>query len=250
MKWVNRAFRVLWSIWCIVPFLSVSLLLVPFVFFLTLFKGGRKPSLWLCLYIGSPLMLWSMGLFPKIRNRRFIKKNTGYVVVSNHSAQFDILVNPYAFRSHPNVFTFLSKKEIGNIPIFGILARRVGVLVDRKSQESRKRSYRYMKKVLEEGISIMIYPEGTRNKGEVPLQPFYDGAFKLAIEMQTPILVQTIVGMKKRMDNRYIFDACPGRVECIWDEPIPTEGLTYADVPALKEKVRSIMLRHLIKEEN
>lgn len=226
----------------------VSIVLVPIVLILTIVPHGRKAALWVCVYIGSPAMLWPMGIFPKIRNRRFIERNTGYVVVSNHQAQFDILVNPYAFRKHPNVFTFLSKKEIGNIPIFGILAHRVGILVDRKSPESRKRSYMRMRKVLEEGISIMIYPEGTRNKGKELLQPFYDGAFKLAIEMQRPILVQTIVGMKNRMNGDYLFDASPGTLECIWDEPIPTQGLTNADIPLLKEKVRSLMLSHLEKE--
>lgn len=247
MKHLIRLFRILWAVWCIIPFMVVSTILVPFVFILTMFPNGRKPALWMCLYLGSPAMLWMMGIFPKIRNRRFIKRNTGYVVVSNHSAQLDIIVNPYAFRKFPNVFTFLSKKEIGNIPVFGILARRVGVLVDRNSPESRKRSYMNMRKVLEEGISIMIYPEGTRNKSDDHIQKFYDGAFKLAIEMQHPILVQTIVGMKKRMNNDYLFDLSPGRLECIWDEPIPTEGLTNADVPMLKEKVKQIMISHLSK---
>ncbi len=245
---LKRIFRTVWALWCIIPFMAVSILVVPFVVFHIWIFGGRKTALLHCLYWGAPAMLWSMLIFPKIKNRRFIEKDKGYVIVANHNAHIDIVINPYAFRKYPNVFTFLSKKEVTQIPIFGEIVKRVAVLVDSKSTISRKNSYVYMKKVLEEGISVMIYPEGTRNKTEEPLQPFFDGAFRLAIEMQTPLLVQTIVGIKNISDHRYLFDMCPGRVTCIWDEPIDTTGMTLHDVPALKERVRNIMIGHLVKK--
>jgi 1-acyl-sn-glycerol-3-phosphate acyltransferase len=100
-----------------------------------------------------------------------------------------------------------------------------------------------MKASLDEGVSVWIYPEGTRNKTDRPLAEFSDGAFHLAVASGKPIAPLTIIDTGKILPaGKGIM--MPGKVMAYWDEPIPTEGLDKKDVPALREKVREIMLAH------
>ena len=82
----------------------------------------------------------------------------------------------------------LGKKELLNIPVFGWILRSVAVLVDRSNPESRRKSVERLNKIFKRGISVIIFPEGTTNKTDKPLTPFYDGAFRIAIENQGPYL--------------------------------------------------------------
>jgi 1-acyl-sn-glycerol-3-phosphate acyltransferase len=247
MYYIKKVFRAIWAVYCIIPFLLVSTFLVIGMVIFTLFipKYGVKMSLWLCIYVGAPIMLWLFLMFPRVKNKHLLTSKSGYILVSNHSSFLDIFLNPYAFRNFPNICTYLSKVEVGNIPMFGLLARKLVVMVDRGDGASRKNSYINMKKVVNEGTSIMIYPEGTRNSTDNNIQKFFDGAFRLAIETETPLAVLTIVGIKNIADNTLIADLCPGRVDCIWDEPIDTKGMTLHDIPALKERVRLLMQGHI-----
>jgi 1-acyl-sn-glycerol-3-phosphate acyltransferase len=86
-----------------------------------------------------------------------------------------------------------------------------------------------------------LYPEGTRNKTDMPLQPFYDGAFICAIKAQKPIIPALIFNTKKIMPNDKIAWLRPSFIYFDFLEPIPTAGLTIADTAMLKEKVRNIM---------
>ncbi len=94
--------------------------------------------------------------------------------------------------------------------------------------------------LLQEKISVILFPEGTRNRSQEPLLNFKDGAFRLAIETQLPIAVLTIFNTADFLPAD-AFEMKPGTVCAIWDEPIETKGLTMEDVPALKEKVRNIL---------
>lgn len=99
----------------------------------------------------------------------------------------------------------------------------------------------HLKEVLRRGISILIFPEGTQNRTAEPLQPFYDGAFRIAIEMQQPILPMVILNAGKLMPPRSMHIE-PGTITIRINPEIPTKGLTNADLPALRERVRSEML--------
>jgi len=102
-----------------------------------------------------------------------------------------------------------------------------------------------MKEALAEGFSVFLAPEGTRNQTDEPLQKFYAGAFRLAIETQKPLLVLTLVNPKDLNDPRKKMDLSPGVVDCYFDAPIETEGLTLEDVDELEKRVRGVMLGYL-----
>jgi 1-acyl-sn-glycerol-3-phosphate acyltransferase len=120
----------------------------------------------------------------------------------------------------------------------------LSILVDRKSKKSREKAMQYMLKTLREGHSLFLYPEGTRNRTSAPLKEFKDGAFRTAITAQVPIAVQTLLNTKG-VNNPNGVHLLPGKVTVVWNEPIETKGMTEADIPALSERVRNIMLENL-----
>ena len=92
---------------------------------------------------------------------------------------------------------------------------------------------------LEKKVSVMIFPEGTRAPGE-ELLPFKDGAFRLAIDNKVPILPIAVAGTRNCM-AKHSFKFRPARAKARVLAPVSTEGLTLADVPALRDKVRDII---------
>ena len=106
----------------------------------------------------------------------------------------------------------------------------------------------HLKEVLKQGISILIFPEGTQNRSAEPLAPFYDGAFRIAIETQQPILPLVILGAGKLMPPKKIYIE-PGKIKIVVKNEISTEGLTYSDLPALKEKVMAVMTEAILSEK-
>jgi 1-acyl-sn-glycerol-3-phosphate acyltransferase len=110
---------------------------------------------------------------------------------------------------------------------------------------SRARSVVELKQQLAAGWSIFIYPEGGRNRTGEPLAPFYDGAFRIAIQTKAPMAIQTIVNIKDIASTARSIELKPGTVRIVWEEPIETSGIRTEDIPALKDRVRNIMLAHL-----
>jgi 1-acyl-sn-glycerol-3-phosphate acyltransferase len=88
---------------------------------------------------------------------------------------------------------------------------------------------------------VMVFPEGTFNMTNKPLKEFYDGAFRVAIETQTPVKPVLFLDTYSRMHYRDILSLTPGRCRIVYLNEIPVEGLTIADLTKLKEKVYEIM---------
>jgi 1-acyl-sn-glycerol-3-phosphate acyltransferase len=103
-----------------------------------------------------------------------------------------------------------------------------------------------MRRSLDEGISVFLCPEGTRNRyEEPPLLDFRDGAFRLAVATQTPIAALTVLNTGRKLSPLRPIELAPGTLHCMWSTPIETKGMTIEDIPALKEKVMQEMIAHL-----
>lgn len=163
------------------------------------------------------------------------KKGKNYVVICNHNSLFD---PPVSACTVPGPHKTIAKVEMARIPVFGIIYRRGAVLVDRKSEESRRSSYLRMKEVLDQGLHMCIYPEGTRNKTREPLQRFHDGAFRLAADMQKEIIPSLIFNSAGVLPRKPSFFYWPQKVEMHFLPPISTEGKT---VQQLKDEAYQIM---------
>lgn len=185
------------------------------------------------------LKLWSwtfskLNFIPyDITGKENIHPGKSYIYVSNHTSYLDI---PGVCLTVPTQIRPLAKKELKKIPVFGWIVRPACVIVDRSSNESRRKSMDHLKAVLRRGISILIFPEGTQNQTKEPLAPFYDGAFRIAIETQRPILPLLILNAGNLMPPKKM-SIKPGKITIKVQHEIPTEGLTLSDLPALKERI-------------
>ena len=165
------------------------------------------------------------------------------IFVSNHISYMDSAIVPKTIR-HP--VRPLGKIEMSKIPIFGLIYKNVIVAVDRSSVQHRAESVRLMKSLLNKGISILVFPEGTFNTTQKPLKNFYDGAFRIAIETGTPIRPILLLDTYDRLHYRSIFSLNPGKSRSVFLQEVPVAGLTSNDVADLREKVYRMMEEGLI----
>jgi 1-acyl-sn-glycerol-3-phosphate acyltransferase len=183
-----------------------------------------------------------------IRHRNIFEsphdKNKQYVFIFNHISYMDIPIIMKTIRKQP--FRILGKSEMAKIPVFGFLYQHAVVMVDRSNAVKRAESVAKLKAFIRKGISVVIAPEGTFNMTANPLKEFYDGAFKIAIETQTPIKPILFLDTFHRMHYKSIFTLSPGRSRAIYLEEISVEGLTMDELPLLKKKVYDLMESKLI----
>jgi 1-acyl-sn-glycerol-3-phosphate acyltransferase len=128
------------------------------------------------------------------------------------------------------------------IPFFGFIYKQSVVLVDRSSAVGRSNSVREMIYMIKQGVSILIFPEGTTNESEQLLTPFHNGAFRIAIETQTPLKPVLYLDSGTRFPHHHKkMSLTPGRCRVLFLPSIPVAGLTMEDLPALKQRVFNIM---------
>jgi 1-acyl-sn-glycerol-3-phosphate acyltransferase len=173
-----------------------------------------------------------------------LEKGKQYIFLANHISYFDA---PVIVKTLRRPIRALGKHEMSKVPIFGFIYKRAIVMVDRRDAERRARSVRILKSVLRRGISIFIFPEGTFNLSHNPLKEFFDGAFRIAIETQTPIRPVLFLDAYNRMHYKSIFSLNPGRSRSVFLNTIEVTGYTLADVQKLKRHVYSVMERKLIE---
>ena len=246
MKYVSFLLRLLFSIYAFLLFITLLLLAFPFVVVASFFgklQGGNYIYVICRLWTDIQLVLCGMPH----RNIYETPHDTSkqYVFVFNHISYIDIPVIMKALRRQH--FRILGKAELAKVPIFGFLYRNAVVLVDRSNPEKRAKSVRQLKSIINKGVSVVIAPEGTFNITHKPLKRFYDGAFRVAIETQTPIKPLLFLDCYDRMNYRNVFSINPGKTRTVFLEEVPVEGLTMADVPLLKQRVYNLMEEKLIE---
>ncbi len=171
-------------------------------------------------------------------------KKKAYIFLSNHISYLDgaIIVKAYRQSIRP-----LGKVEMAKVPVFGFIYRNAIVTVDRSNPTNRANSVRVLKSLINKGISVMVFPEGTFNMGTTPLKEFYDGAFRVAIETQTPVKPVLLLDAYRRMPYKSLFLMSPGRSRIVYLAEIPVAGYSLADVKRLKEEVYAVMEKKLIE---
>lgn len=244
MRYLLKPFQFIYCIYAIVTFVAIMLLIFPFAIIASFFgriKGGNM-VIRLC-------MVWADLWFPLIFiwHKRIYEtphdKKKSYIFLSNHISYLDaaILVKAYRQPIRP-----LGKVEMSKVPVFGFIYRKAIVTVDRSSASNRANSVRILKSLINKGISVMVFPEGTFNMGTTPLKEFYDGSFRVAIETQTPIKPVLFLDAYRRLPYESLFRLTPGRSRILYLPEIPVTGYTLADVGRLKEEVYNIMEKKMI----
>ncbi len=245
MKILLRPLQWIYSMYAFITFVAVMLLIFPFAIIASFFgriKGGNM-TIRLC-------MLWADLWFPMIFiwHKKIYEtphdKTRSYIFVSNHISYLDaaIIVKAYRQPIRP-----LGKVEMSKVPVFGLIYRNAIVTVDRSSPANRANSVRILKSLISKGISVLVFPEGTFNMGTKPLKEFYDGAFRVAIETQTPVKPVLFLDAYRRMNYKSLFSMTPGQSRILYLSEIPVAGYTSNDVEKLKQEVYQIMERKLIE---
>jgi len=233
---VNRLYSVwIWAATAVIATAWLPLLALIYIITVPLDPGRYTVGRWF-----RRCAVTSVALNPLWRFRtsgfRPADPRLPYVAVSNHESLADIFLISHL----PWEMKWLSKDAIFKIPIMGWMMRMAGdIAVSRSERSSRVEALEQCKDRLDRKVSIMIFPEGTRSN-DGTLLPFKDGAFRLAVERGLPILPMAVAGTRSAMKKgSLVFGRSVAEVRVL--EPIPTEGLTVKDVPALRDRVRALI---------
>lgn len=237
--------KALYSIYALICFVAIMLLIFPFAFGATFFGRIRGGNM-----VYGLCMIWADAWFflIGIRHRRIYEsphnRSKPCIFVSNHISYIDAAIIPKAIRQPVRP---LGKAEMNKVPVFGFIYRNAIVTVDRSSPAHRAASVRVLKSVIGKGISVFVFPEGTFNMGNTPLKSFYDGAFRIAIETGTPVKPVLFLDAYRRMPYESLFRMSPGISRILYLEEIPVTGYSSSDAGLLRDRVFTLMENKLIE---
>ncbi len=234
----------LYAVWVLLVLISFMILLLPFMTSPILFGERSRRLSFAAIKMWATTFASLSGIRYKAIGTEHLLKHKAFIYVCNHTSFLDAPAMPLFI---PGQFRPLGKKELGKIPVLGMIVKTVCVMVDRSSTESRKKSVEKLIRLIRSGISIFIFPEGTMNRSEHVLKPFYDGAFRMAIETKAPIMPMVVVNAGKLLPPK-TGNVRPGTVYVKFAEPIITEGLTQEDVPTIKAKTFEVMEKMIIEQ--
>ena len=230
----------IYTIYALFWFAFFTLLAFPLVLIFSFF-GKRRGGNMICSMAKIWADIWYFVL--GIRHENIFESSydpsRNYIFLFNHISYMDIPTLFKAIRKQP--FRVLGKEEIKKIPVFGFIYSRGAVMVDRGDTMRRAKSVRALKSLLKHHISIGIFPEGTFNETGKALKSFYDGAFRIAIETQTPIKPVLFLDNYEILNNRELLGLKHGRSRAVFLEEISPEGFTLKQISHFKQKVYTIM---------
>ena len=240
-KLIKDIFWKIYAIWCGLMFTLWMILfglpgIVPYFF-------GRKYGAISFFFFKLWCTAFSLttGVIYKVKGKKNVSKKHAQIFVSNHSSFLDA---PAIVIGSPRHYGPLGKRELLKIPILGTVFKNAAVLVDRRSDESRKESVQELRKTLDGGTSIFLFPEGTQNRTGDTMAPFYDGAFRIALETQQPLQPMVIINAGKLMPPNK-FHIRPGVIHVYYGKEYDISGKGMDDIQQVKQEVREEMLKML-----
>lgn len=239
----GKILNYLWRAWLLILAFVFTLIFGLPVYLLSFNKKHYKYAYRFVRY-WSYCIFYGMGLRYELTrlSGETLDKNQQYVFISNHTSIMDIMLMCILCADHP--ICFVGKKELLKIPIFGTIYKRICVMVDRGSARSRADVYRRCAEKMEEGNSIVIFPEGgVPDDTTIILDEFKDGAFTLSSKHNSPIVIYTFVGLKEifPFDNSKGY---PGKAKVYFN------GILYPSAPPKElklssfETIKKVLLKH------
>ncbi|SRR5579871_59372 len=246
IKIILAPFRLLYCLYAFISFVVIMLFIFPAVIIASFWgkvKGGhfiyRASRFW------ADAWMFSVGIQHKNIFLSPPEMNKQYIFIANHISYLDI---PMIFKTiRKRKIRVLGKIEMKNVPVFGFIYKNAVIMVDRSNHTTRAKSVRQLKSVLQKGISIFIFPEGTFNETHHPLKDFYDGAFRIAIETKTAIKPILFLDTYDRMHYKSLLTLNPGKCNAVFLEEIDVREYSLSDLQGLKQKVYQQMETALTK---
>lgn len=245
MKLLKNIIARVLAIWALLVFASTMFIFLWFYLICFILPDPYKTrwhrrvsQVWMSMF------LILSGCTFKVTGKEVFEGMENAIVVCNHNSLIDI---PVSFPFLPRANKTIAKKTFAYVPLFGWIYSFGSVLVDRKNNKSRQESFEKMKHVLNHGLDMLIYPEGTRNRTTAPLKSFYDGAFKLSIETQKPIIPVVILNTKRILPAKPAMYFKPGKIKMDILPAIYPQGHTNE---TLKNKVYNVMADYYTANNN
>jgi 1-acyl-sn-glycerol-3-phosphate acyltransferase len=243
MTALKYVFWILWRIWYYILVAVPIIILFPFLL-VSILRERWYPYFFVLARIWARVILLGMGFWIVVSKDEEPEPGKSYMFIANHTSMTDIMLMLAVVR---NPFVFVGKAELAKIPLFGFFYKRTCILVDRNSSKSRMEVFKRAQARLAQGLSICIFPEGGVPDESVVLDDFKDGAFRLAIEHQIPIVPITFADNKKRFSYTF-FSGSPGRMRARVHEFLDTNGYTLqskGDLKNLKVQAWTIIWKQL-----
>ncbi|MDD5305942.1 MAG: lysophospholipid acyltransferase family protein [Deltaproteobacteria bacterium] len=199
----------------------------------------KRHDRWLKLMARSVTTL--AGIRVETLGREVLEKDRAYVYVVNHVNIFDMFV---IYQSIPSYTRSLEEKSHFSWPIIGSLITAAGQIpVDRKDRRVTARGLMRAAEMLRRGESLTVLPEGARTL-DGGVGPFYEGAFRLAIQAGAPVAPFAMRG-GRAISRRGDFRIRPGSVQVLFAAPVPTAGMKPTDAGELARRCRTIVIELL-----
>jgi 1-acyl-sn-glycerol-3-phosphate acyltransferase len=246
MRFFSRFSQIVYNLYAAIILLLLTVLLFPLVLFTAPLPEKKRGDMiyYICARAADlGMLLWGISHSRIYETPHDTNKPS--IFVFNHISYLDALIILKAIRNQH--FRGLGKFEISKIPLFGFIYKSAVIMVKRDSAEDRARSVADMKKAISQNISVVLAPEGTFNSSSQPLSRFYDGAFRIAIETQTPIKPILFLDAYDRMNYKYSLSLTPGRSRVVYLEEVEVSGYTLDDLPNLRQQVFQKMETALIR---
>lgn len=230
--------KIIYLIYQILFGLPIAIVLTVFTALTTIIGGIFGNSRFWGYYPGKlwgKLVCWTFLLPVKVKGYENIVKGQSYIIVANHQGAFDIFLM-YGFVGIN--FKWLMKKELERFPMIGPACKMAGhIFIDRESPKGSQESLKIASNVLKNGVSVIIFPEGTRST-DGTMGKFKKGAFQLAEELQLPLLPVTINGSYAVMPKKST-SLNWHRMNIIIHPPIPAKGLDNKNKEEIIEQMRA-----------
>lgn len=234
LKWLFLPLRWVYKLYFAgVFFLSLVLLYIPFR--VLLYKPRRYRRAFRLKRRWAFFLQWA-SLVPTRVERRAELPASPYVICSNHSSYLDII---QMYNVIPEYFLFMGKYELLKWPLFNIFFKDMNIAVNRGNRIEAANAFRRAAQAIDKDISIAIFPEGTIPVTTPRMKVFKDGAFRLAIEKQVPIVPVTFLDHWRLFGEptEFMSRARPGLARVVVHPAIATKGLTESDLVALRKQV-------------
>ena len=237
---MRKIFGRIWLAWGGFWFVLFFLLIYPALYVLLKNQKTHRSADKLRKFWGKISSIFS-GMIPSITYEVPLDKSKQYVICPNHLSYLDIVTTGGFL---PTFNFFMAKMELSNVPLFNIWFKTIDVPVKRENLRSAHGAFVLAGEKLENGGSLIIFPEGRIPDDAPKIHPFKPGAFRLAIEKKLPVVPVTIIDNIKRLDITD-WTCTPGRMRMYVHAPIETSHLSIDDVDALSKQVYSIIHQKL-----
>jgi 1-acyl-sn-glycerol-3-phosphate acyltransferase len=241
MRLLKEIFGRLWAFWGITSFIATFLIIFLPSMATYLIPGKTGQHIFIIISrIWMRVWLFLIACPLKVKGRDNFLKGKTYIITCNHNSLMDV---PLSCPFIPGANKTIAKKSFTKVPLFGWFYAKGSVLVDRNSDESRRKSFNEMKETLAAEMHMSIYPEGTRNRSDDPLKSFHEGAFRLAVETGKPIIPAVIFNTKKVLPIHKAFYFMPHRLEMHF---LPEISPANKSSKQLKQEVFDVMWNYYL----